>query len=180
MEIVKSQAGIISPDSQDPRILEICKKARRRPCHWTIYQELCQLIIRAVQSLLCWILKMWRSLIQRPRKCYRNYLINCRDLLNVYLDSKGKHQMKITDAYVWYQSKWLAQETLWSSSQGIQRLLKVLGTYKSRWLFVNANCIHRKISCYQVAMVTLFWPQKRKLNAKQFKSLTCSLLPHLD
>ena len=64
MQIVKSQVGIISLDSQDPRILEICKKARRRPCHWTIYQELCQLIIRAVQSLLCWI-KMWRSLIQR-------------------------------------------------------------------------------------------------------------------
>ena len=38
---------------------------RRRPCHWTIYQELCQLIIRGRQSLLCWILlKMWRSLIQ--------------------------------------------------------------------------------------------------------------------
>ena len=29
---------------------------RRRPCHWTIYQELCQLIIRGGQSLLCWIL----------------------------------------------------------------------------------------------------------------------------
>ena len=27
----------------------------------------------------------------RPMKCYRNYLINCRDLLNVYLDSKRKH-----------------------------------------------------------------------------------------
>ena len=27
-------------------------------------------------------------------KCYRNYLINCRDLLNVHLDSKGKHQME--------------------------------------------------------------------------------------
>ena len=38
-----------------------------------------------------------------PMKCYRNYLINCRDLLNVYLDSKGKCQMKITDAYVCYR-----------------------------------------------------------------------------
>ena len=27
-------------------------------------------------------------------KCYRNYLINCRDLLNVHLDSTGKHQME--------------------------------------------------------------------------------------
>ena len=35
-----------------------------------------------------------------PMKCYRNYLINCKDLLNVYLDSKEKHQMKITDASV--------------------------------------------------------------------------------
>ena len=26
-------------------------------------------------------------------KCYRNYLINCRDSLNVHLDSTGKHQM---------------------------------------------------------------------------------------
>ena len=41
-------------------------QGRRRPCHWTIYQELCELIIRGGQSLLCWILlKMWRSLIQR-------------------------------------------------------------------------------------------------------------------
>ena len=38
----------------------------------------------------------------RPMKCYRNYLINCIDLLNVCLDSKGKHQLKITGAYVWY------------------------------------------------------------------------------
>ena len=29
---------------------------RRRPCHWTIYKELCQLILRGRQSLLCWIL----------------------------------------------------------------------------------------------------------------------------
>ena len=29
----------------------------------------------------------------RPMKCYRNYLINCRDLLNVQLDSTGKHHM---------------------------------------------------------------------------------------
>ena len=35
-------------------------QGRRRPCHWTIYQELCQLIIRGRQ-----ILKLWRSLIQR-------------------------------------------------------------------------------------------------------------------
>ena len=40
-----------------------------------------------------------------PMKYYRNYLINCRDLLDVYLDSKGRHQMKRTDAHVWYQSK---------------------------------------------------------------------------
>ena len=30
----------------------------------------------------------------RPMKCYRNYLIECRDLLNVHLDSTGKHQME--------------------------------------------------------------------------------------
>ena len=63
MQIVKSlkfQVGIISLDSQDPRILEMGKKSSLRPYNWTIYQELCQLIIRAVQSLLCWI--MWRSL----------------------------------------------------------------------------------------------------------------------
>ena len=30
----------------------------------------------------------------RPMKCYRNYLINCRDLLNVHLDSTGKHEME--------------------------------------------------------------------------------------
>ena len=29
----------------------------------------------------------------RPMKCYRNYLINCRDLLNLQLDSTGKHHM---------------------------------------------------------------------------------------
>ena len=62
VKFLKFKVGIISLDSQDPRILEMCEKCRRR-CHWTIYQELCQLIIRAVQSLLCWI--MWRSLIQR-------------------------------------------------------------------------------------------------------------------
>ena len=58
MQVVKFfnfQVGIISLDSQDPRILEMCKKCRR-PCHWTIYQELCQLIIRAVQSLLSIVL----------------------------------------------------------------------------------------------------------------------------
>ena len=54
VKFLKFQVGIISLDSQDPRILEMCKKCRR-PCHWTIYPELCQLIIRAVQSLLCWI-----------------------------------------------------------------------------------------------------------------------------
>ena len=31
-------------------------QGRPRPCHWMIYQELCQLIIRGGQSLLCWIL----------------------------------------------------------------------------------------------------------------------------
>ena len=80
VKFLKFQLGIISLDSEDPQILEMCKKCRR-PCHWTIYQELCQLIIRVVQSLLCWI--MWRSLIRRlslhlcrPMKYYRNYLIN--------------------------------------------------------------------------------------------------------
>ena len=29
-----------------------------------------------------------------PMKCYRNYLTNWRDLLNVHLDSTGKHQME--------------------------------------------------------------------------------------
>ena len=57
MQILKFQVGIISLDSQDPRILEMLDKmSRRRSFHWTIYQELCQHIIRAVQSLLCWIL----------------------------------------------------------------------------------------------------------------------------
>ena len=58
MQIVKFlnfQVGIISLDSQDPRILEMCKKCRR-PCHRTIYQELCHFIIRAVQSLLSIVL----------------------------------------------------------------------------------------------------------------------------
>ena len=50
-------------DNQDPQFFYVGKKSGRRPCHWTIYQELCQLFIRAVQSLLCWI--MWRSLIPR-------------------------------------------------------------------------------------------------------------------
>ena len=48
---------------KDPQILEIGKKSSRRLCHWMIYQEMCQLFIRAVQILLCWI--MWGSLIQR-------------------------------------------------------------------------------------------------------------------
>ena len=55
VKFLKFQVGIISLDSQDPRILEMCKKCRR-PCHWMIYQELCRLIVRAVQSLLCWIM----------------------------------------------------------------------------------------------------------------------------
>ena len=57
VKFLKFQVGIISLDSQDPQILEICKKLCQRPSLWTIYQELCHLIIRAVQSLLCWILK---------------------------------------------------------------------------------------------------------------------------
>ena len=51
-------------------------------------------------------------------------------------------------------------------------------------VFQNANCIHRKTtSCCQVALVLLFWAQKRKLDAKystkvsEMKSLTCGLLP---
>ena len=51
-------------------------------------------------------------------------------------------------------------------------------------VFQNANCKHRKtISCYQVAVVTLFLAEKRKLEAKystrvfEIKSLTCSLMP---
>ena len=92
MQILKFQVGIISLDSQDPRIFEMLEKmSRRRPCHWTTYQELCQHIIRAVRSLLCWILlknveianpKQRLSLNCRPMKYYRNYLINCGDLLN--------------------------------------------------------------------------------------------------
>ena len=31
-------------------------QGHQRPYHWTIYQELCQLIIKGGQSLLCWIL----------------------------------------------------------------------------------------------------------------------------
>ena len=54
-------------------------------------------------------------------------------------------------------------------------------------VFQNDNCIHRKnISCYQVAMVTLFWAQRIKLDAKystrvcKMKSLPRSLLPPLN
>ena len=35
-------------------------------------------------------------------------------------------------------------------------------------VFQNASCIHKQSNyhtCYQVAMVTLFWAQKRKLDA---------------
>ena len=38
IKFLKFQVGIISLDSQDPRILEMCKKCQR-PCEWTIYQE---------------------------------------------------------------------------------------------------------------------------------------------
>ena len=57
----------------------------------------------------------------------------------------------------------------------------------SKWNSGKVNCVHRKsISCYQVAVVTSFWAQERKLNAKcstrvcEMKSLTCSLLPPLN
>ena len=48
INVMQLELFYILPDSQDPRILEICKKVKG-PCHWTIYQELCQLIIRGGQ-----------------------------------------------------------------------------------------------------------------------------------
>ena len=70
-------------------------QGRRRPCHWTIYQELCQLIIRGGQIGPTKNVEITNpKTYPRPMKCYRNYLINFRDLLNVHLDSTGKHQME--------------------------------------------------------------------------------------
>ena len=49
-------------------------------------------------------------------------------------------------------------------------------------LYIETSPYH---TCYQAAMVALFWAQKRKLDAKYFtkvfeiKSLTCSLMPPL-
>ena len=53
--------------------------------------------------------------------------------------------------------------------------------FSERQLYTQKN-----ISCYQVAMATLFWAQERKLDAKysngvcEMKSLTRSLLPPLN
>ena len=53
-------------------------------------------------------------------------------------------------------------------------------------VFQNATVYTEEISRYQVAVVTLFWAQKRKLDTKystrvcEIKSLTCSLLPPLN
>ena len=56
-------------------------------------------------------------------------------------------------------------------------------------VFQNANCIHGQSSyytCYQVAVVTLFWAEKRKLTEKysprvcEIKRQTCCLIPSLN
>ena len=59
--------------------------------------------------------------------------------------------------------------------------------YPSRIYCVPERQLYtRVISCYQVAVVTLFWTQKRKLDVKysarvcEVKSLKCGLLPPLN
>ena len=61
--------------------------------------------------------------------------------------------------------------------------------YPSRiLLFFRTTTVYteKNISYYQVAVVTLFWAQKRKLDTKystgvcEMKTLTCSLLPPLN
>ena len=56
-------------------------------------------------------------------------------------------------------------------------------------VFQSPSCMHRQNpyhTCYQVVMVTLFWAQKRKLDAEcsirvcEMKSMTCSVMLPLN